>query len=224
MYSLPREIHREILSWLEPETQQITRLTNRYFAGLIQPQDINLLKFGAKRGLLEYCEIGLSRGNSKWRVCETAAKHGHLEVLQWARNNRCSWNEWICEIAARHGHLEVLQWARNNGCPWDEWTCARAAFGGHLEILKWARSQGCPWNEDTCSQAAAGGRLEVLQWARSQGCPWDSKTCSQAASRGHLEILKWAITNGCRWNYRNADIFEFPQHIQEYAAALQIRG
>ena len=37
------------------------------------------------------------------------------------------------------GHLEVLKWARENGCQWDEWTCATAAEGGHLEVLKWAR-------------------------------------------------------------------------------------
>jgi hypothetical protein len=26
----------------------------------------------------------------------------------------------LCSTAARGGHLEVLQWARANGCPWDE--------------------------------------------------------------------------------------------------------
>jgi hypothetical protein len=28
----------------------------------------------------------------------------------------------ICEGAAAGGHLEVLQWARENGCEWDTWT------------------------------------------------------------------------------------------------------
>ena len=26
----------------------------------------------------------------------------------------------LCTYAALNGHLEVLQWARENGCPWDE--------------------------------------------------------------------------------------------------------
>eukprot|EP00967_Tisochrysis_lutea_P101329 scaffold151947_cov31-Tisochrysis_lutea.AAC.1 len=26
----------------------------------------------------------------------------------------------VCILSARHGHLRVLQWARENGCPWDE--------------------------------------------------------------------------------------------------------
>jgi hypothetical protein len=52
------------------------------------------------------------------------------------------------------GHFEVLKWARENDCPWDELTCTSAALGGHLEVLKWARENGCPWNAWTCDSAA----------------------------------------------------------------------
>jgi hypothetical protein len=41
----------------------------------------------------------------------------------------------MCSNAAREGHLEILKWARKNKCPWDERTCANAAFGGHFEVL-----------------------------------------------------------------------------------------
>ncbi len=194
MYSLPREIHREILSWLEPEEQQVTRLTNRYFAGLIQPRDVNLLRFGARRGLLEYCEIGLSRGNSKWNICETAAIHGQLEVLQWARSQGCLWDSNTCAQTARKGHLEVLQWARSNGCSWNAWTCFWAALEGHLEVLK---------------------------WARSQGCPWDSDVCFQAAKNGHLEVLQWAVENGCPWHHQSVVIALYPQNVQGYITTLR---
>ncbi len=193
MYSLPKEIHREILSWLEPEEQQVTRLTDRYFAGLIQPQKVNLLIFGATHGLLEYCEIGLSRGNSK---------------------------QYVCNRAARHGRLEVLKWARSQECTWDEWTCAWAAEGGHLEVLKWVRTNGCPWNEETCSWAAENGHLEVLKWAKANGCRWGEETCTYAAENGHLEVLQYAIKNGCPWDFRYVDISECPQHIQDYLVVL----
>src|ERR1700688_2361817 len=42
--------------------------------------------------------------------------------------------------------FNILKWARENGCPWDEVTCAYAALNGHLDILKWARENECPWN------------------------------------------------------------------------------
>ena len=60
--------------------------------------------------------------------------------------------------------VELLRWARENGCPWDERTCAAAAAAGNLEVLKWAREHGCPWDERTCAAAASGGHQEVLQW------------------------------------------------------------
>ena len=74
--------------------------------------------------------------------------------------------------AACKGHLEVLKWAREHGCPWEQKTCSYAASSGHLEVLKWARENGCTWDCDTCSVAARGGHLEVLKWAREHGCPW----------------------------------------------------
>jgi hypothetical protein len=43
------------------------------------------------------------------------------------------------------GSAEMLAWAKDNGCPWEEETCAAAAAGGHLEVLQWAREHGCAW-------------------------------------------------------------------------------
>ena len=83
-------------------------------------------------------------GTYKRRVCDMAAGGGHLQVLQWARANGCTWNKDVCSKAALGGHLQVLQWARANGCPWDSHVCSNAAYGGHLEILQWARANGCP--------------------------------------------------------------------------------
>ena len=47
------------------------------------------------------------------------------------------------------GHLEILKWARENGCPWNEDTYSSAAKNGHLEVLKWLRENRCPWDKDT---------------------------------------------------------------------------
>jgi hypothetical protein len=52
-------------------------------------------------------------------TCTYAARNGHLEVLKWARENGCSWNENTCTYAAKNGHLEVLKWAIMNRCPYE---------------------------------------------------------------------------------------------------------
>ena len=50
-------------------------------------------------------------------------------------------------IAAGRGHLELLKWAREHECPWNEETCARAAHCGEMEVLSWAIEHGCPGGE-----------------------------------------------------------------------------
>jgi hypothetical protein len=39
------------------------------------------------------------------------------------------------EVGALALHLELLKWARENDCPWDEKTCSVAAKKGHFEAL-----------------------------------------------------------------------------------------
>merc|ERR1711904_143097 len=160
-----------------------------------------LCQSAAKGGQLEVLQWARAHG-CPWDedTCIYAAANGHLAVLQWARAHGCSWNEWACAMAARGGHVEVLKWLRAQGCPWNEKTCLNAALNGHLAVLQWARAHGCPWDEDTCTYAAWNGHLEVLQWARAHGCPWDAQTCANAAFNGHLEVLQWARAEGCPWD------------------------
>jgi len=66
------------------------------------------------------------------KTCYNAAYGGYLEILKWARENNCPWNEYTCTCAASGGHLETLKWARENNCPWNEFTCA---YGGYLEKI-----------------------------------------------------------------------------------------
>ena len=65
------------------------------------------------------------------------------------------------------GHVDVLKWAHENGCPWDEGTCTWAASRGHLNVLKYAHENGCPWDERTCKYAAEGGHLDMLTYAHA---------------------------------------------------------
>ena len=94
-----------------------------------------------------------------------------LSTFVWAVANGCPWQlASTCQTLARCGHLEVMQWAREHGCSWNEQTCYGAAACGKLGVLRWAREHGCPWDEEVCTLAAEGGHLEVLQWAREHNC------------------------------------------------------
>jgi hypothetical protein len=121
---------------------------------------------------------------NKKDIINLAAKIGNLEVIKFAREQRCNWGPETCRLAAQGGHLEVLKWIKEYGCTWYSDTCAYAALGAHLEVLKWARYNGCDWDSDTCSFAAEGGHLEVLKWVKENACDWDSRTCTFAANGG----------------------------------------
>ena len=66
---------------------------------------------------------------------------GNLDVLKWAREYDCPWNEETCESAALVGNLQILKWAVERGCVWDANECARLAYEvGHVEVVQWARA------------------------------------------------------------------------------------
>ena len=238
---IPRDIKNEILGEAklpDPVDRALVRVVSRSMRDAVDATGRDIEKLNTNTECRRAAELGwlstlknrLRRGIlDKPSVCKSAAKFGHLEIVKWARENGCPWEEarctggeagaglsvpgprinylekinrikYTCAWAARRGHLEVLKWVRENGCPWDEKTCSWAAKGGHLATLKWARENGCPWDEETCANLAEGGHLETLKWAHENDCPWDDRTCANLAGGGHLEMLLWARENDCPWS------------------------
>jgi hypothetical protein len=67
--------------------------------------------------------------------------------------------------AALARHLNILKWARERNCPWNEKIlCSYAAMERHLEILKWAREFFCLWNEATYECVKCCSDERVLGW------------------------------------------------------------
>lgn len=130
------------------------------------------------------------------------------ELTSYRYENDSPWSCSTCESAAEHGHLECLKFAREHGCPWHALTCSAAARNGHLDCLKYAHERGCPWDRYTCSAAAQKGHLECLTYAHEHGCPWDEWTCEWAARQGHLECLTYAHENGADGTDKYADILD----------------
>jgi len=97
----------------------------------------------------------------------------------------------LFERAAFYGSFNLLKFAWEKKCPWDEDTFASAARGGHFEILKWLREHDCPWDGESCSAAAEERNFEILKWLRENNCPWGDGTFASAAIGGNFEILKW---------------------------------
>lgn len=190
--------------WKAYSKKVLSRDKKRFIVNSIAGGHLNILKWAKKN-------IGYKIGK-KSTECYWAAKFGQLEILKWARQCGCNWNEDTCSIAAFNGHLHVIKWARGfkfgsdlitkcspreDICPWDSKTCESAARNGQLHVLKWARQHGCHWNENTCASAAVGGHLDILKWLRKNGCPWDEWTLFYVPEEQYPEIFNWAKENGC---------------------------
>ncbi len=156
------------------------------------------------------------------KAMNNAAKHGHLNLVQWLHENRregCT--DWAVVIAAQNGHLEVVQWLYANMRGWSKGCTNRAmncaAANGQLHMVKWLhentsslavlslapgqrRTEGCTTRAMDC--AAEHGHLHVVQWlhenTRDEGCT--TEAMDYAAAYGHLEVVQWLHENrkeGC---------------------------
>lgn len=165
-----------------------------------------------------------------WRACAIAAKHGHLDMLRYARENGARWDDVVCHAAVLHNRVDVLIYAHGEGlsiehCPWSNaaregWiallafavahgcepkqSCMLAAIGrGHkgISVAQWLVDRGYEWDPTDCVAIARTKSTSLLDFARAQGCPWDAGTCKAAALVGCLAILQQAHEGGCPWNW-----------------------
>lgn len=57
-----------------------------------------------------------------------------------------------CGCAADLGNLELLRYAHEHGCPWDETTCESAAEFNYLECFRYALQNGCEFDAETLAE------------------------------------------------------------------------
>ena len=150
-------------------------------------------------------------GDAILKIATDAAAGGHLNTLQWAMTNGCSWDESTCESAAKGGHVDVLEWCRVNGCPWDpnayaKWAAEVAAERGVTGMQEWCTANGCPRYEGACFLAAEFGQLVVLKWARKKRSALGNEHLSRGCWEGRLDPPP--MVQGTRLPVGPVDVFE----------------
>ena len=161
-------------------------------------------------------------------ICIVAAKHGHLEMLKWARSVGYPWDPNTTSAAAAGGHLDCLRYAVEEGCPWHPEITLIAAFNGHLDCLRYAVEEGRPWHPSTTWGAAQNGHLDCLRYAVEEGRPWHPETTWAAAQHGHLNCLRFAVEEGRPWHPETTWGAAFNGHLDclrfAVMGAVQPRG
>lgn len=131
------------------------------------------------------------------KACSSAAKGGHLHVLQFLRSQHVNakWNGKTPMKAAERGHLEVLRWAIENRCPVDAYTYHGAAMYGHIHILEYLHTTHAPYDAFAANAAAGQGHVHVLEWFKEHGyILWQDRILQHAARENQIKVLEWACS------------------------------
>ena len=163
--------------------------------------------YAARHGHLDIIQW-LFDQNIYLNLSETAAQYGHLHILQWMVQNNYRMSPTTCEYAAMGGQLHILQWLRQIGTAWDSYTCYAAVANGHLHVFEWAYKNDCPLDEIICNRVAENGNLDLLKYLRTHKCPWEHETAVSACLGGHLNILIWLYQNQCPIYFDDVDLYE----------------
>lgn len=101
-----------------------------------------------------------------------AAKNGHLEIMTWLREKRCSYGGRVFQNALEGGHIHVLEWLYNINSGFSRFGGASAALYGNLKVLQWMQSKGILCDKGEClSIAIENGYTEIVDWLTSVNLP-----------------------------------------------------
>jgi hypothetical protein len=145
------------------------------------------------------------------------------QVITLLRIQGVPWDAMLCNNAALHAKLPLLQWLRSSACPWVELNVlCNAGRGGSVAMLEWLLTVTSKWKASTkllmIDYAGWNDRLDAVQWLKAQGAQWPAKFAGQYITMvtnvthnqcWSLSAVQWAIVSGSGW---------LDWHCEDYAA------
>jgi hypothetical protein len=130
---------------------------------------------------------------------ESAARGGHVHVLEWLYAQGCRPHTPVYYGAASVGRVDVLEWLvmRDSDFKPKSLICEGAAYGGSITALKWAIAYGCPITSEVVCTAALAGHVNVLQMIWDPDPDYHGRLILpfiNAIRGGKLEVLQWLYT------------------------------
>lgn len=131
----------------------------------------------------------MQRAPSWTQVCERAAAHGHVEVLEAALR----WSD-----LGLSGVMDYEGWTLGDE---NDNVYSHAMARGDVRMMAWALRMSPPdrlkghaamrrTSEDACVTAAMSGHLGMLLWLHERGYACGHETFEEAASRGDVDMMR----------------------------------
>lgn len=154
------------------------------------------------------------------KVCEGAARHGNLKILQWLQKRGCPWSPLTAELLA-YDHFPALKWVIEQGCPWGTLTVGKLTEKGHLSTAKWASDNGCPQGVVYAVELMRSGRLITLKFIYKNGSSTDLTTLAKIAlAENQLDLAGWAIEKGASFTAQELQNYN-PRWVEKYRPYLK---
>lgn len=124
---------------------------------------------------------------------KSAAKHGHLDIVQYLHQNGARhYNGFY--LAAESGHLAVVQYLYQNGYNMNDvlnYAIELASESGYLEVVKFLHNVGAECHQ-AIKSAVEYGHVEIVKYLYNHACKSNWSHLMLAAIRnGHLEIVRF---------------------------------
>jgi hypothetical protein len=101
------------------------------------------------------------------------------QVMTLLRLHGVPWDAMLCNCAALHAQLPLLQWLHSSSCPWSEPAVLHNAARGAVAMLEWLLTVTATWTSSAKQQmlyhAAWCDKLDAVQWLQTRGAPWPLK-------------------------------------------------
>jgi hypothetical protein len=182
--------HVQALQWLKEHGCESWKAASYFEAG--SKPDLLVLKWR------------LESFPSSWPDTKTLtaglAAGGHSELLFWAVEKGCLWDEDAVLNAASSGYVEILKWFLEVGkAPRDPNLTIRnlryVKDTKDLSVLEFLSESGVPLPENFCTIAARMGLPSVLEWSQKHGGRIQPETIKEAVNSGRLEVVQWLWEN-----------------------------
>lgn len=102
----------------------------------------------------------------------SAGEKGNIEIIKYMHKNGCYLDIDFCGTIVLMANLELLKWARENKCPWDENTfywATQSSIGQDfpndlIKILNYLKENNCPWDERTIIELSNHKSPIIQNW------------------------------------------------------------
>jgi hypothetical protein len=188
---IPNDIWKFLLDFTDNTTRCITKCVSRLFYGLSKRYNIFFIKdFYDTKDLALWALQCWTSPKNKFKLYRLV-KFKDLDLIIYALNLGCKWNNKVALEAAAHNCIDLLEYAHNNDQYYNSYVPGVAARHGHLLCLQFLFSIDCYFGYDVLVNAIIGNHLECFKYAWLKGCSCNDKVVVLAMDYGRFEILKF---------------------------------